>query len=63
MNSRPAPNASTLRKLAVEAEVDPRTLMRVWKGGQVATMSSKRAAKALEAAGLLPNGAGSEDSK
>lgn len=41
-----------LRRLAVEAEVDPRTVVRVWKGQPVCGMSSERALRALQAHGI-----------
>ena len=42
------------RRLAVEADVDPRTILRAARGEPVRGMAGERANAALAAAGLLP---------
>jgi len=47
--------AATLRRLAVEAQVDPRTIDRVVKGLPVRGLAGERARKVLIAAGIIPS--------
>jgi hypothetical protein len=51
--SRRALQAGLLRQLAVEADVDPRTIKRVFDGQVVRGMAGRRAFEALVHAGLL----------
>jgi hypothetical protein len=44
----------TLRALAVEASVDPRTIAKVANGERVRSIAGMRARRALQKAGLLP---------
>lgn len=44
---------STMRRLCVEAECDPRTLRKVLRGAEAKSMSAKRARGALVRAGIL----------
>ncbi len=48
------PSASTLRALAVAADCDPRTVLKVWRGAPARTIAGRRAKQVLQAAGLLP---------
>jgi hypothetical protein len=43
-----------LRRVAVEASCDPRTVLRVLEGACVCTLARERARDALVRAGLLP---------
>ncbi len=51
-------DASTARRLAVAADCDPRTIIRVAKGKGARTIASKRARAVLEREGLLGRGKG-----
>lgn len=46
-------DASSLRRLAVEADVDPRTIRKLLAGKRVRGMAGRRAALLLRQAGLL----------
>lgn len=46
-------DAGVVRKLAVQADVDPRTIVRVYESGEAKTISSRRALEALKKAGHL----------
>jgi hypothetical protein len=46
----------TRRRLARKADVDPRTLARVARGGPVQRRAARRAARVLRAAGFLVGG-------
>jgi hypothetical protein len=52
--AKPKLRASVTRRLAVLAECDPRTIARVYETGEVPNMASERAARVLEAEGLIP---------
>ena len=52
-------DAAAVRRLAVDASVDPRTIKKVLKGEAVVGLAGERARAALVKAGLLP----SEDAK
>ncbi|WP_437647308.1 hypothetical protein [Sorangium sp. So ce362] len=47
---------ATQRRLAVAADCDPRTVVKVFRGERVKGMSGERARKALIEAGLLAKG-------
>lgn len=49
----PLPDPGTLRALAVQADVDPRTIAKMLEGKNVKGMSGRRARSVLEAAGLI----------
>jgi hypothetical protein len=51
--SRPRIDSATLRRLAVTADVDPRTLLIVHAGAPPINLARQRAAAVLRAAGLL----------
>jgi hypothetical protein len=53
-NTKQKLRASEARRLAVLASCDPRTIARVYETGEVPNMASERAARVLEAEGLLP---------
>lgn len=48
------PDPIQLKRIALEASVDPRTLRRVLRGEEVRGMAGYRAREALAARGLLP---------
>lgn len=49
-------DAASLRRLAVEFEVDPRTILKLARGEDVRGMARRRAARALRKVGVeLPN--------
>ena len=52
MNQRSL-DAATLRRLAVKADCDPRTVLRVLRGEARVSLSAERARRALDEAGLL----------
>ncbi len=54
ITTRPKLRASEARRLAVLASCDPRTVARVYETAEVTTLASERAARVLEAEGLLP---------
>jgi hypothetical protein len=45
-------DTATLRRLAVEFDVDPRTILKLFRGGRVRGMARHRATRALESIGL-----------
>lgn len=47
-------DSNTLKRLAIDASVDPRTMQAVFEGRYVRGMAGERAKAALVAAGLLP---------
>jgi hypothetical protein len=47
-------DAATVRRLAVRADVDPRTIQKVYEGLPVRGMAGRRARGALAEAGLAP---------
>jgi hypothetical protein len=47
-------DAGTARELAVKAQCDPKTIIKVLKSGSAETISAKRALNALIEAGRLP---------
>lgn len=47
------PDAATIRALAVRADVDPRTILKVLKGERARGMSGRRARDVLRAAGFI----------
>ena len=53
-NPKPKLRASEARRLAVLASCDPRTVALVYQTGEVASMAAERAARVLEAEGLIP---------
>ncbi len=53
-NAKPKLRASEARRLAVLASCDPRTVAVVYQTGEVSSMAAERAAKVLEAEGLIP---------
>ena len=54
MMARPELDECTRRKLAVQADCDPRTISKVYRGGHVRGLAGHRARAVLVAAGLLP---------
>lgn len=54
MSAQNPPDASIVRRLAVAARVDPRTILAVLRGEPVRGDAGHRARAALVAAGLLP---------
>ena len=52
MPATPLLDAGTLRRLAVEYEVDPRTILKLMRGAPVRGMARDRAVRALESLGL-----------
>ena len=52
--SKPKLRESEKRRLAVKADCDPRTIARVYETGEVSNMAAERAARVLEAEGLIP---------
>ena len=48
-------DTTTLRSLAVEAEVDPRTMLRVLNGEPAFNLARQRARRVLVAHGLIKN--------
>ncbi|MBI5068141.1 MAG: hypothetical protein HZB56_07860 [Deltaproteobacteria bacterium] len=52
-STSPPLDAATLRRLSVEAEVDPRTILRVLKGLPVRGLPRYRARRVLLGAGFL----------
>ena len=54
MVTKPKLRASEARRLAVKAECDPRTIEKVYATGLVPNLASERAARVLEAEGLIP---------
>lgn len=52
MKARRNLDEATRRELAVQAEVDPRTIEKVLRGEPVRGMAGRRARRVLEAAGL-----------
>lgn len=53
-NTKTKLRASEARRLAVKADCDPRIIARVYETGEVSSMASERAARVLEAEGLIP---------
>lgn len=51
-------DAGVARRLAVAAECHPKTILRVFHGGEVKTIASARARDVLERDGYLPVGDG-----
>jgi hypothetical protein len=54
MGTRRVHDAATVRRLAVAAEVDPRTIRKLLDGEVVVGMPGQRARRVLEGEGLLP---------
>lgn len=52
MPATPLLDAGTLRRLAVEYEVDPRTILKLLRGAPVRGMARDRAVRAVESLGL-----------
>jgi hypothetical protein len=48
-------DASVIRRLAVKARVDPRTIQRILDGQEVRGDARHRAVEVLEAEGLMPD--------
>jgi hypothetical protein len=46
-------DAATLRRLAVRASCDPKTIQKLWRGGNVRGLAGQRAWAVLREAGLL----------
>jgi hypothetical protein len=53
MKSSPSLMSARIRELAVEADVDPRSIQKVLRGYKVRGMAGRRAREALARAGLL----------
>jgi hypothetical protein len=53
-NAKPKLRASEARRIAVKASCDPRTVTLVYQTGEVSSMAAERAARVLEAEGLIP---------
>lgn len=52
-NARPIPEAHVIRRLAVEASADPRTVLRVLQGAPVRGAVRERIDRVLRAHGLI----------